>query len=542
MGFPSLVSIYLHIFPINFTRENLKSGFPRTQISSENQPAVFSHLKDSRHFSPFFFPNLAFIFLRFGFRSVLHSHQLALHFSVSLSSSLQFTRKERQMRNQGGPRKSNPVGSGKVTPIQVAYIVDRYLCDNNFSKTRSVFRNEAASLLSRSPVNEAPTSLLSLGMILEEYISLKEQKVMLNQERVRLEQENLRVYKLLHGMQDVMNVYNGRSVPSVAPVIQASTTKQVAVISRAPADKSRNSVPNPMASNSKLSAPVVNLPSTRKRAGSYSNGVVQQQAPPASKKFKLLSKATASPETAQGSNNCLTRCQAANESSIAQSSFSQPPSSSSPLIECYGPETPPQQSISSPSNESSSMVGVSTTPQNVAPTTCTIITSERVMVSPCKHLSYTVERNRCISSPSSMKTGPKRSVKRDSVKGRLDFGGSDETASVSNHNLIVDGISTPETDKDEDLFGMNLPALFGPDFSFAELLNELDLGWEGPACPCEPTSTDSASGTSQDDNQAADQVLSEYSSTVTELISGNDMDIQGCSDVNSVTKSIKILS
>ncbi|CAN1853485.1 hypothetical protein LINPERHAP1_LOCUS41037 [Linum perenne] len=451
------------------------------------------------------------------------------------------------MRNQGGPRKSNPVGSGKVTPIQVAYIVDRYLCDNNFSKTRSVFRNEAASLLSRSPVNEAPTSLLSLGMILEEYISLKEQKVMLNQERVRLEQENLRVYKLLHGMQDVMNVYNGRSVPSVAPVIQASMTKQVAVISRAPAD----SVPIPMASNSNLSAPVANLPLTRKRAGSNSNGVVRQQAPRASKKFKLLSKPTASPaacnqpsnastgkETAQGSNNCLTRCQAANRSSIAQSSFSQPPSSSSPPIECYGPETPPQQSVSSPSNESSSMV----TPQNAAPTTCTIITSERVMVSPCKHVSYTVERNRCISSPSSMKTGSKRSITRDSVKGRLDFGGSDETASVSNHNLIVDGISTPETDKDEDLFGMNLPALFGPDFSFAELLNELDLGWEGPACPCEPTSTDSASGTSQDDNQAADQVLSEYSSTVTELISGNDMDIQGCSDVNSVTKSINILS
>ncbi|CAN0879827.1 hypothetical protein LINGRAHAP2_LOCUS13318 [Linum grandiflorum] len=337
------------------------------------------------------------------------------------------------------------VGTGKMTPVQVAFLVDRYLCDNNFSKTRTVFRNEAAPLISRTPVNEAPKSLLSLGEILEEYISLKGQKVMLDQERVSLEQENLRVHKLLHGMQQVMNVYSGSSVPPVAPMIQASaTTKQAAVVSRAPAGgamhKPATSVPTLMAANTKLSvpAPVRNPPLTRKRPSSNPNGVVQQQqAPRAMKKFKLLSKAAPSPACNQTSN----------ESNIAKNLLNQPQS----RIECSGPETPPQESTSS---------------QDATPTSCTVITSERVMVSPCKHVSYTVERNRYVSSPSPMKTGPKTLVTRDCVKARLDFGGSsDQTVCVDNYNLGVDNdVSTPVTD------------MFGPDFSFAELLDGLDFG------------------------------------------------------------------
>lgn len=56
---------------------------------------------------------------------------------------------------------------------------------------------------------QAPKSLLSLAAILDEYITLKEQKVGVDQERHRLEQEKLRVQNLLSGMQDVMNAYNG---------------------------------------------------------------------------------------------------------------------------------------------------------------------------------------------------------------------------------------------------------------------------------------------------------------------------------------------
>ena len=55
---------------------------------------------------------------------------------------------------QSKARKPEVFGKGKVTPTQIAFIVDRYLCDNNFSSTRSTFRNEASSLISHSPIHE----------------------------------------------------------------------------------------------------------------------------------------------------------------------------------------------------------------------------------------------------------------------------------------------------------------------------------------------------------------------------------------------------
>jgi hypothetical protein len=60
------------------------------------------------------------------------------------------------MRNRSRAKKPEAFGKGKVTPIQVAFIVDRYLLDNNYSETRSVFRTEASSLISNSPVREVP--------------------------------------------------------------------------------------------------------------------------------------------------------------------------------------------------------------------------------------------------------------------------------------------------------------------------------------------------------------------------------------------------
>lgn len=44
--------------------------------------------------------------------------------------------------------------------------------------------------------------------MLDEYISLKEQKVFLDQEKCRLDHEKTRVQNLLSGMQHVMNAYN----------------------------------------------------------------------------------------------------------------------------------------------------------------------------------------------------------------------------------------------------------------------------------------------------------------------------------------------
>lgn len=51
-------------------------------------------------------------------------------------------------------KKAENFGKGNVTPTQVAFLVDRYLSDNNFSETRSLFRTEASSLLSKSSSQE----------------------------------------------------------------------------------------------------------------------------------------------------------------------------------------------------------------------------------------------------------------------------------------------------------------------------------------------------------------------------------------------------
>lgn len=63
------------------------------------------------------------------------------------------------MGKQTKARKSESSSKGivNVTPIQVAFIVDRYLSDNNYAETRSVFRVEASSLIAKSPIQEVGT-------------------------------------------------------------------------------------------------------------------------------------------------------------------------------------------------------------------------------------------------------------------------------------------------------------------------------------------------------------------------------------------------
>lgn len=188
-------------------------------------------------------------------------------------------------------------------------------------------------------------------------------------------------------------------------------------------------------------------------------------------------------------------------SSVAKSLFSQPsvptPTNSS------GPKTPPQpvssQSEKSPlGNSFVANCSASNTPQQITPINCTVISSERVTVSPYKQMAvYTMERNHCISSSSPVKTNLKRLGKRDHVKGRLDFDGSD--VAVSSDKTIINEISTSDSEKEVDIFDMDLPNLdaFGPNFSFSELLVDFDLDCEGIGYPCQPTlgaSMDNISG------------------------------------------------
>ncbi|WZZ66155.1 hypothetical protein YC2023_077525 [Brassica napus] len=97
------------------------------------------------------------------------------------------------------------IGNGVITPTQIAFIVDLYLHDNRFSKSRLLFPSEASYLLSSSPVRDI-------------YVSLREQKVVLEKEKVRVQNQ-------LQGMQNVMNTYNSSltsppPLPVIAPASQ----------------------------------------------------------------------------------------------------------------------------------------------------------------------------------------------------------------------------------------------------------------------------------------------------------------------------------
>ncbi|GLT92643.1 hypothetical protein SLE2022_104700 [Rubroshorea leprosula] len=494
------------------------------------------------------------------------------------------------MGKQSRSKKPENFGKGKVTPIQVAFIVDRYLSDNNFSETRSVFRTEASSLISKSPVREAPRSLLSLGAMLDEYICLKEQKMILEQERVRLEQEKCRVHALLQGMQNVMNAYNASASGSVPMIPNASIVPKS--VAAAPPSISRggsppghtvygaaavlpvSGPPNPLQEHGNFSTPVTSL-STRKKRGSEA----AMEASAAAKKTR--SKTTSMKLTNQGTdkrtnadntiNNQLTvqpssvtplspqNCPA-NEltvqvSTVAKCLFNQtqlsPPCSSS----C--PNTPPQ---SSQIDKSITPIAISptancsnnNTPQEITPTICTISSTERARLTPLKQMTcYTIERSHCISSCSPAKTNLKRQGRRDHVKGRLDFGGSDVTGNLD--QPIANDIITSDPEKQADYFDIDFPSLdaFAENFSFSELLLDFDLGCEAIAYPCQPTpgaSGDTVSGSSHesgDGNLGTNQVMSEFSSTVTEVLSEKDGNAQGpelMTSVKSITKCIRILS
>ncbi|KAK9000967.1 hypothetical protein V6N11_082761 [Hibiscus sabdariffa] len=495
------------------------------------------------------------------------------------------------MGRQGRSKKPENLGKGKVTPVQVAFIVDRYLSDNNYSETRSSFRNEASSLISKSPVREAPKSLLSLGAMLDEYICLKEQKVLVEQERARLEQEKCRVQSLLQGMQSVMNAYNVSATAPVPMIPHANPTKTVSVVPQS--DPRAGSPPGPPLYSTPTVIPVSGPFNSRTEINNYSSPVTSQpltrkrtlevvtEASAAAKRTR--NKSTSRKLTTQGteklpeSGKLMNRQLAGQSSSLNQSTPPSMPNEStmhvsgvakclfnqpqlSPPTNSSGSKTPPQ-AVSPQSDKSMTPLGVSSTancghnntPQEITPTNCTIISTERVTVSPLKQMTcYTIERNHCISSISPVKTCLKRLGKRDHVKSRLDFDGSDATVNVD--KPIVNEISTSESEMDTDLFDLDLPNLdaLGENFSFSELLVDLDLGSEGFSYPCQPTlgtsgtALSGSSNDSGDDNPGANQVVSEFSSTVTEVFSENNVNAQGgpnnLTSVKSITKCIKILS
>lgn len=150
----------------------------------------------------------------------------------------------------------------------------------------------------------------------------------------------------------------------------------------------------------------------------------------------------------------------------------------------------PQKQVSPQISETSI-----TSQQEVTPTNCTIVTTERITVSPLKQIaSYTVERSHMVSSFSPVKSDLKMSSKRDHVKGRLNFDDTDATMHLdapATTDLV--SASSSGSEADADLFDIDFSSmeLLSEDFPFSELLNDFDLACEAMPDSCLPQPTNS---------------------------------------------------
>lgn len=93
------------------------------------------------------------------------------------------------------------VGKGKVTAVQVAFMVEQYLAENKYTNALAAFRSDAGDLFAKMKAKtkkekEKEQKLLGLREILDEYISLKEQKLLLQRDRMRLDNAMLAFHHL----------------------------------------------------------------------------------------------------------------------------------------------------------------------------------------------------------------------------------------------------------------------------------------------------------------------------------------------------------
>ncbi|CAH8286722.1 unnamed protein product [Eruca vesicaria subsp. sativa] len=399
--------------------------------------------------------------------------------------------------------RSTNMGKGVITPTQIAFIVDRYLHDNRFSKTRTLFRSEASSLLSNSPVRDVLKSYLTLEDILKDYVSLREQKVALDHESVTLEKEKVRVQNLLQGMQNVMNTYNSclTSPPPPPPPPPPASQQKSHTISSGIQSYTQDDTPNAMSvsllGNKRVRCGNFPTPSTSHQpiTGKRKGHEASTGAPPVAKKARI---ATAQPNPTVNETNRIPQVDTAANNFSSQTPLAKNSSANKSMTGAVSsvadsPLTTNSTCLMTPQKHASSVTGKSNSPQKeVTPTNCTIVTKERFTISPLKKItSYTMERSHLISSSSPVKSNLKMSNKRDHVKGRLNFDDTDTERCLEASPATTDLASTSpsESEPEVDLSDFDF-SILAEDFSFSELLVDFDIGFEGstPKTPAEMVS------------------------------------------------------
>ncbi|KAK8923902.1 hypothetical protein KSP39_PZI019118 [Platanthera zijinensis] len=282
------------------------------------------------------------------------------------------------MAKQGRGKKHERLGTGMVTPMQIAFIVDRYLSDNCYTQTLSNFRAEASDLLSRTHGKEVPKGLMGLADILDDYIRLKEQ-------RLAMDREKQRVDAAMKGMQDVIRLYHS----DTAETVSTSLATPLPQIMASPA-----TVPLLCSSN----------PRNGSQSGNDDNSTIR---PPPLKGPSVVKELFKHPDNYQ-------------------------PNTSSP-------KTPPQPLAS--------QIDKSLSPsENSIITSCSLISSETIIISPLKNKGYyAVERSYQVTC-SPLKTSATMLGKRENVKGRLDFDKIDAFERIEAPCPLVDKSTSSPSD------------------------------------------------------------------------------------------------
>ncbi|CAN6209074.1 unnamed protein product [Urochloa humidicola] len=466
---------------------------------------------------------------------------------------------------------SNPTKK-KVTAAQVAFLVDRYLADNGFHAALAAFRSDAAHLYSPHRAKPPPKGLIPLADILHDYIALKEGRVAVD--------------SAMHAMHSLVSTYYAASSSSppppphmmmmMPPLPPAASTAQpsspplvpplfVAASSSPPQAQGTAGYASPVvhhyahASTALLvhnSSDMQSQP-TKKRKHSKSAGKTTT----ASKKSCIAATSDTKGKAAasQPSNDNLSVAHPTSaehsamaklpvqNSSVAKSLFKPPqPHHSSPCTPQQAHAIQDQdQPAAYPTQRSLPMPANAHTQQDIASSQCSIVSSKTLIVSPLKGGAYyAVERSYHVSSP--LKSTTHKSTKREHVKGKLNFDTTDSRP-APNEQRICDKASTSSDEDKQDDFDIDFTSLFDGDFSFSELLLDLDLDTEAVHCQ-NPSASAEVQRLEPDANcgyVTADPGLPDSMKLVAVDSTGDFNSQAGATSVTSVraiTKRIKIVS
>ncbi|KAM0831025.1 hypothetical protein ACQ4PT_065804 [Festuca glaucescens] len=466
------------------------------------------------------------------------------------------------------PASASASDKKKVTPIQVAFLVERYLADNGFGAALAAFRSDAAHLFAKTNSKLAtPKGLLPLADILHDYISLKESR--------------LAVDSAMQSMSTLVSAYySSASTSLVAAQAQPSSPPLVPPFFVGPTAPSSPphphvSMPPPPTGIAGYATPMIHYTqSSSSLVVQNSSNANNMPTPAASSKKRKAAPAKSAKTTSASKKICTAPTSlnpkgkstaslllAAQPSSAEHSAVAQLPVQASSVAKgLFKPVQPQvssspcttQQSIpmgdepaSYQTQRPSSVDATAHTQQEIASSQYSIVSSKTLIVSPMKGGTYySVERSCHVSSP--LKSSTQRS-KREHVKGRLDFDSSDarpgSTENVCEKASTSTSTSTSadkQVDFDIDFTNFDI---FDNDFSISELLQDFDLDNEG--IHCENPSTNAEIQRLQPiANSMADPVFPDSMKSM-KADTAEAINSQGTTSVTSVraiTKRIKIVS